>query len=108
MISFADKEHAIAACPTYSSKCGVDKLFNFKSTKFNTEFNTASITIEKPGPNAAGVPADCTDDTIENKGVRDRCFLNTDTCTYLIKGGCLAPGFHTKWDNTMTNDDVEI
>ena len=80
-------------------------MFNFKSTIFNREFNTASVTIEKPGPNASGQPADCTDDTVENKGVRDQCFLNTDTCTYIIKGSCLAPGFHTKWDNTMTSAD---
>lgn len=35
--------------------------------------------------------------------------MNTDSCTYVIKGGCLAPGFHTKFDNTMTSrDDVDI
>jgi len=107
-VSFKDKEFAIAGCPTYAAKCGENKLFNFRSTKFNKEYNTATITIEKPKPASNGKPVDCKDDTIANKPVRDRCFLKEDTCTYIIKGGCLAPGFHTKYDNTMTNNDVDI
>ena len=83
-------------------------MFHYKSTKFNSVYNTANVVIQKPGPNANGDAADCTDDTVENKGVRDRCFLNTDSCTYLIKGSCLAPGFHTKWDNTMDSSHVDI
>jgi len=39
MVSFADKELAISACPTDAAKCGSNKLFDFKSTKF-TEYNT--------------------------------------------------------------------
>lgn len=108
MVSFADKEMALAACPTYASKCGADKMFNFKSTKF-TEYNTANIVIEKPGPASDGTAADCNDIAPENKSVRDRCLLKSDICTYIIKGACLAPGFHTKWDNTMTsNDHVDV
>lgn len=83
-------------------------MFNFRSTSFRSESNTGTITIEKPGPASDGSPADCELATPENKPVRDKCFLDSDTCTYIIKGGCLAPGFHTLWDNTMTNDDVDI
>jgi hypothetical protein len=58
MISFTDKEAAISACPTYASKCGADKMFNFKSTKFTSINNTAKIEIKKPVL-ASGEPADC-------------------------------------------------
>ena len=44
MITFKDKEMAIAACPTYASKCGARKIFEFKSTSF-TENSVSSITI---------------------------------------------------------------
>jgi hypothetical protein len=45
MVSFADKEAAITACPTYAAKCGNNKMFNFKSTVFNKEYNTANVVI---------------------------------------------------------------
>lgn len=103
MVTFTDKEMAITACPTYASKCGPNKIFNFSNPSFNSLTDTATINISKPSESA-----DCTDTSIDNKSVRDKCFLNTDTCTYIIKGSCLAPGFHTKSETTMTDDDVEI
>ena len=93
---------AISACPTYASKCGASKIFDFRSSVFNSKYNRADITLQKPGPDADGNEADCTL-TADNESVLRNCFLNTDTCTYIIKGGCLAPGFHTKSDNTFRN-----
>jgi hypothetical protein len=77
-------------------------MFNFRQSKFNRKYNTGNILIEKPKPQGDDA-VDCNDESVENRDVRNSCFLNTDSCTYVIKGGCLAPGFHTKWDNTMTS-----
>lgn len=105
METFVDKEMAIAACPTAAAKCGAQKIFNFRQSKFNEKYNIGEIVLEKPAPGADGLEVDCALDTPENSSIRSQCFLETDSCTYVVKGGCLAPGFHTKWDNTMTTSD---
>lgn len=109
MKTFTDKEAAIAACPTSAAKCGRKKIFDFRQSKFNRKYNVGEIVLQKPAPGADGLEPDCELDTPENQGTRAQCFLNSDSCTYVVKGGCLAPGFHTRWDNTMTSaEHVDI
>jgi hypothetical protein len=103
MVSFTDKEMAIAACPTKASICGEYKLYEFKQSLTGRD-TTAKIQITPPKDDNGKV-IDCSLSSPTNDKV---CFTHRESCTYVIKARCLAPGFSTASDNTMTSAMADI